>query len=374
MKTLCVIGTRPEAIKMAPVIRALRSSRGCAEVQVCVTGQHREMLDQMLELFDIRPEYDLDVMEDGQSLAGLSARLLTGLEPVVAKERPDWMLVQGDTATAVIAALVAFYHGVRVGHVEAGLRTGHKRQPFPEEMNRTIVDRLADLHFAPTETARENLLREGIAPASIRMTGNTGADALHWISALPSPPEVAAWVPATSARIVLVTIHRRENLGGPIESVCGALRELAARYGDRLHIVYPLHLNPSAQFPARRILRGVSNVSLLPPLDYLSLVHLMRRAYLVLTDSGGIQEEAPALGKPVLVLREVTDRPEGVAGGAAKVIGTDRERVVAETVRLLEDPVLYQRMAQPLTLYGDGRAAQRIVEALLNAHTVDAAL
>lgn len=367
MKTLCVIGTRPEAIKTAPVVHELRRSCGSAEVKVCVTGQHREMLDQMLDLFDIRPDYDLDVMQDGQSLAGLSARLLTGLEPVVAKEKPDWMLVQGDTTSAVIAALVAYYNDVRVGHVEAGLRTGNKRHPFPEEMNRAVVDRLADLHFAPTETARQNLLREGIEPASIRVTGNTGVDALHWISALPSPPEVATWLPATSAQIVLVTMHRRENFGRPMEDVCDALRELAERYGDRVHIVYPLHLNPNAQVPARRILGRMSNVSLIPPLDYLSLVHLMKRSYLVLTDSGGIQEEAPTLGTPVLVLREVTERPEGVASGVAKVIGTDRERVVAETVRLLEDPVLHRKMARPLNLYGDGRAAERIVESLLNA-------
>lgn len=367
MKILSVIGTRPEAIKTAPVVHELRRSGGRAEVKVCVTGQHREMLDQMLSLFDLRPDYDLAVMQDGQSLADLSARLLTGLEAVVVKEKPDWMLVQGDTLTAVIGALVAFYNDVRVAHVEAGLRTGNKRQPFPEEMNRAVVDRLADLHFAPTETARQNLLREGIEPGSIRVTGNTGVDALHWVSALPSPPGVAAWVPATSARIILVTMHRRENFGPPIESICGALRELAERYGHGLQIVYPLHLNPNARAPAQRILGGMSNVSLVPPLDYLALVHLMKRSYLVLTDSGGIQEEAPALGKPVLVLREVTERPEGVASGVAKVIGTDRGRIVAETVRLLENPVLYQRMARPLSLYGDGHAAERIVEALLNA-------
>jgi UDP-N-acetylglucosamine 2-epimerase (non-hydrolysing) len=367
VKILCVIGTRPEAIKMAPVIHELRRSGGRAEVKVCVTGQHRDLLDPALSLFEIRPDYDLAVMQEGQLLADLSARVLTGLEPVVAKEQPDWMLVQGDTTTTVAAALVGFYHRVRVGHVEAGLRTGNKLQPFPEEMNRAIVDRLADLHFAPTETARQNLLREGIESTSIRVTGNTVVDAVHWVSALPSPPEVTGWVPSTSARIVLVTMHRRESFGPPIESVCGALRDLAERYGDRLQIVFPLHLNPNAQVPARRILRGISNVSLVPPLDYLSLVHLMKRSYLVLTDSGGIQEEAPALGKPVLVLREVTERPEGIASGVAKLIGTDREHVVAETARLLEDPVLHQRMSRPLNLYGDGHAARRIVEALLSA-------
>ena len=369
MKILCVVGTRPEIIKTAPVVLELRRARGRAEVKVCVTGQHREMLDQMLKLFDIRPEYDLDVMRAGQSLADLSARMLTGLQPVVAEEKPDWMLVQGDTTTTAIAALVAFYNRVRVGHVEAGLRTGNKLEPFPEEMNRAVVDRLADLHFVPTEAARQNLLREGIEPASIRLTGNTVVDALRWVSALPSPPLVAALIPDTPAQIVLVTMHRRENFGRPMESVCAALRELAGRYRDRLHIVYPLHLNPDAQSSARRILDRVPNVSLIPPLDYVSLVHLMKRAHLVLTDSGGIQEEAPALGIPVLVLREVTERPEGVASGVAKLVGTDRERVVAETVRILEDPVLHRRMARRLSLYGDGHAAERIVDALLNARS-----
>lgn len=368
VKILCIIGTRPEAIKTAPILHELRRLPSRAEVTVCLTGQHRELVNQALSLFDIQPDYDLGVMQDGQSLAGLSARLLAALDPVVAKETPDWMLVQGDTSTTVMAALVAFYHRVRVGHVEAGLRTGHKLQPFPEEMNRAVVDRLADLHFAPTETARQNLLREGIDPRSIRVTGNTVVDAVRWVSALPTPPEVAARVPATSARIILVTMHRRESFGPPIERICRALRELAERYGPGLHIVYPLHPNPNAQAPARRILSGVSGIALLPPLDYHSLVHLMKSSYLVLTDSGGIQEEAPALGKPVLVLREVTERPEGVASGVAKLIGTDRERIVAETSRLLEDPALHQRMVRPVNLYGDGHAAERIVEALLSAH------
>ena len=368
MKILFVIGTRPEAIKTAPILHELRRWPGRAEVKVCVTGQHREMLDQALSLFDIRPDYDLAVMRKGQTPADVSARMLTGLEPVVVREKPDWVLVQGDTTTTVVAALVAFYNRVRVGHVEAGLRTGNTLQPFPEEMHRAIVGRLADLHFAPTETARQNLLREGIEPARIRMTGNTVVDAVRWVSALPAPPEVAAWLPAPSARIVLVTMHRRENFGASMERVCGALRDLAERYGDRLHIVFPLHLNPNAQGPARRILSGMSNVSLVPPLDYLSLVHLMKRSHVVLTDSGGLQEEAPALGKPVLVLREVTERPEGVASGVAKVIGSDRKSVVEETTRLLEDPALHQRMARPLNLYGDGHAAERVVEALLDAH------
>lgn len=365
MKILCVIGTRPEAIKIAPILHRLRRSPDAAEVKVCVTGQHRELVDQALSLFDIQPDYDLAVMQHGQSLADLSARLLTALDPVVAKERPDWILVQGDTSTTAMAALVAVYHRVRVAHVEAGLRTGHKLQPFPEEMNRAVVDRLADLHFAPTETARQNLLREGIDPSTIRVTGNPVVDAVRWAAAMPTPAEVTARTAATSARVVLVTLHRREHLGPTMEGICGALRDLAERYGRDLQIVYPLHLNPHAQAPARRILSDVPGIALLPPLDYLSLVHLMKRSYLVLTDSGGIQEEAPALGTPVLVLREVTERPEGVTSGVAKLIGTERRRIVAETARLLEDPALRARMVGPENPYGDGHAAERIVEALL---------
>jgi UDP-N-acetylglucosamine 2-epimerase (non-hydrolysing) len=374
MKILCVVGTRPEAIKMAPVVSELRKFSDRARVKVCVTGQHREMLKQMLNLFDLRPDYDLDVMRYDQSLADVTARVVTGLQPVLIEEQPDWMLVQGDTTTTMSAALAAFYHRVRLGHVEAGLRTGNKQQPFPEEMNRAIVDRLADLHFAPTETARENLLREGIEPASIHVTGNTGVDALRWVSTLPVPSAVTPWLPTTSARIVLVTVHRRENFGPPLERICGALRALAERYGDLVRIIYPLHLNPHVHVTARRFLGCLPNVSLIPPLDYLSLVHLLKCSYLVLTDSGGLQEEAPALGKPVLVLREITERPEGVTSGAAKVIGTGRERIVAETVRLLEDPVLRERMTRTVNPYGDGHAAERIVEALLNAHVGGPAL
>ncbi len=365
MKILCVFGTRPEAIKMAPVIRELHRRQSSAQARICVTGQHRGMLDQALALFEIQPDYDLNLMRDGQSLTDVAAGVLTGLDPVLLKEQPDWVLVQGDTTTAMAAGLAAFYHRVKVGHVEAGLRTGNKLHPFPEEINRRIVDSLCDLHFAPTERARQNLLRDGIEEASIRVTGNTVIDALHWVTALPATAPLAAWVPPPSTRLVLVTAHRHENFGPPLLNICRALREIAERYRGGVHLVYSVHLNPNVRGPVYRLLADAPNITLLPPLGYVELVRLLKRAYLVLTDSGGIQEEAPGLGKPVLVLREVTERPEAVEAGTVKVIGTDRERIVAELARLLEDRVEYERMARAVNPYGDGHAAERIVQALL---------
>jgi UDP-N-acetylglucosamine 2-epimerase (non-hydrolysing) len=367
MKVLCVFGTRPEAIKMAPVIRELRKHPDRVAVRVCVTGQHREMLDQVLALFDIAPDHDLEIMRPDQSLTELTASALTRLDPVVASERPDWVVVQGDTTTAMAAALVAFYHGVRVAHVEAGLRSWNRLHPFPEEVNRRIADGLADLHFAPTDVARQNLLREGLDGSTVVVTGNTVIDALHWVAALPAPADLEALVPPNGTRLLLVTAHRRESFGPGMEAICHALRDLATRYGDGVRILYPVHLNPRVREPVQRLLGGVTNVALLPPLDYLRLVHLMKRAYLVLTDSGGIQEEAPGLGKPVLVLREVTERPEAVAAGTARVVGTSRERVVDEAARLLDDPAEYRRMARAVNPFGDGHAAARIVAAMLAA-------
>ncbi len=369
LKILSIFGTRPEAIKMAPVVRELAQPAHRAQFHsvVCVTAQHREMLDQVLRLFDVCPDYDLDLMRENQSLASLTARVLEGLDPIVAREAPDWLLVQGDTTTVLAAALAGYYHRVRVGHVEAGLRTGNKYHPYPEEINRRVASCLGDLHFAPTETARANLLREGIAPETIRVTGNPVIDALQWVVSLPFDldrlgiPELAD----PRCRVVLLTAHRRENFGKPIEDICQAVRELAERYQGRLHIVYPVHLNPNIQEPVKRLLSGVDHVSLIPPLDYLALVHLMKRAELVLTDSGGIQEEAPGLGKPVLVLREVTERPEAVAAGTVRVVGTDRDRIVAEAVRLLDDRTEYDKMARAVNPYGDGHAAERICQALL---------
>lgn len=373
MKILSVFGTRPEAVKMAPIVRLLAGTMG-VESRVCVTAQHRQMLDQVLNLFDIQPDYDLDLMRDDQSLAELSAAIFTHLDRVLADFQPDWVLAQGDTTTVAITSLLAYYRRVRFGHVEAGLRTRDKWQPFPEEINRRVAGVVADLHFAPTDWARQNLLREGVDDSIVKVTGNPVIDALNVVKQQPEPREVAELLQqldlSTSrpsdqqtSKLILVTAHRRENFGQPLEDICEALKQLAAR-GD-VEIVYPVHLNPNVQGPVHRLLDGVAHVILLPPLDYLPLVHLMKRAKLILTDSGGIQEEAPAFGIPALVLREVTERPEGVAAGALKLVGTAAPRIVEETRRLLDDSSEYEKMARASNPYGDGHAAERIVEALL---------
>jgi UDP-N-acetylglucosamine 2-epimerase (non-hydrolysing) len=365
IKVLSIFGTRPEAIKMAPVVKELEKHPADVVSRVCVTAQHREMLDQVLELFEITPDYDLDLMRENQSLAEITARVFTDLDPVIAAEQPDWVLVQGDTTTVMAASLVAFYHQVKVGHVEAGLRTGDKWQPFPEEVNRKVAGVVADAHFAPTTTARDNLLREGVAPEAIYVTGNPVIDALTMAAEMDydlaeGPLPEIPW----EQRILLVTAHRRENHGQPLENVCTALLEIAERYDD-VHVVYPVHLNPNVQEPVHRLLGDHRQITLLPPLDYLPLVQIMKRSHLVLTDSGGIQEEAPGLGKPVLVLRDVTERPEAVAAGTVQLVGTDRERIVGEATALLDDDGVYQQMAQAVNPYGDGRAAKRIVDTLL---------
>ncbi len=398
MKILSVFGTRPEAVKMAPVVRQLAQTPGSVS-RVCVTAQHRQMLDQVLELFDIQPDYDLNLMREDQSLAEVSAAIFTHLDPVLTDFQPDWVLAQGDTTTVAIASLLAYYHRIRFGHVEAGLRTRDKWQPFPEEINRRVASVVADLHFAPTEWARQNLLREGIDDSIIKVTGNPVIDALHVVRQQPEPPEVIELLqrirlasvtarneavsssargllrredhsPRTSSpqgndgkNLILVTAHRRENFGQPLENICEALKQIAAR-GD-VEIVYPVHLNPHVQEPVHRLLDGVPHITLLPPLDYLPLVHLMKRARLILTDSGGIQEEAPAFGVPALVLREVTERPEGVAAGVLKLVGTATPRIVQEANRLLDDASAHAEMARASNPYGDGQAARRIVEALL---------
>ncbi len=376
MKVLSVFGTRPEAVKMAPVVRQLKQTAGI-ESRVCVTAQHRQMLDQVLRLFQIEPDYDLDLMREDQGLAELSAAIFTHLDPVLAAYEPDWVLVQGDTTTVAIAALLAYYRRVRVGHVEAGLRTFDKWQPFPEEINRRVAGVTADLHFAPTEWTRNNLLREGVDEKLIAVTGNPVIDALQFVAQQPEPETVGKLVErlgvvsrrpkverGTSRRLILVTAHRRENFGRPLEAICEALRELAAR-GD-VEIVYPVHLNPNVQEPVHRLLDNAAHIHLMPPLDYLPLVHLMKHAELILTNSGGIQEEAPAFGIPVLVLREVTERPEGVEAGTVKVVGTDTRRIVEEAQCLLDDHAAYARMAQAANPYGDGHAAEKIVQALLD--------
>ncbi len=369
MKVLSVFGTRPEAIKMAPVIQELRKYADEIEALTCVTAQHREMLDQVLNLFGIRPDYDLNVMADNQTPTQVAAAVLAGMEPILQRERPDWVLVQGDTTTVAATALAAFYAGVKVGHVEAGLRTHDKWHPFPEEINRRIAGVIADLHFAPTERSRRNLLREGVADAQVLVTGNTVIDALHWVADLPfdvsSLPLPSPVFDNPNIRLILVTAHRRENFGKPLENICMALRDIAERFKESVHVVYPVHLNPNVHAVVHRWLDGVPNITLLPPLEYLPLVHIMKRAYLILTDSGGIQEEAPSLGKPVLVLREVTERPEAIEAGTVKLVGTDRKRIVSEVIRLLEDEFVYHQMAQSVNPYGDGQASRRIVSALL---------
>jgi UDP-N-acetylglucosamine 2-epimerase (non-hydrolysing) len=367
MRVLTVFGTRPEAVKMAPVVQELKRTPGI-EVCVCVTAQHRQMLDQVLTLFEIRPDIDLDLMQEDQSLAELSAAIFTHLDPVLAHVRPDWMLVQGDTTTSAVASLLAYYRRIRVGHVEAGLRTHDKWQPFPEEINRRVTGVIADLHFAPTEWARHNLLAESVPEAAVVVTGNPVIDALQAVAARPEPEETARLleklgIGAQGKRLILVTAHRRENFGEPLENICAALRELAGR-GD-VEIVYPVHLNPNVQTPVHHLLDGVAHVSLLPPQDYLPLVHLMKRAALILTDSGGIQEEAPAFGVPVLVLRAVTERPEGVEAGVLTLVGTDDRLIVREASRLLDDPAAYASMARAVNPFGDGHAAARIVQTLL---------
>lgn len=370
VRVLTVVGTRPEAIKMAPVVRELRSRGRAVRVTICSTGQHREMLAQAFDLFGLQPDTDLAVMEPDQTLSGLTARLLVELDRTIGELRPDWLLAQGDTTTVMAASLAAFYRGVRFGHVEAGLRTGDLGSPFPEEMNRRVADLLAHLYFAPTARARDALLAEGVPAERVLLTGNTVVDALLDVSGRPfdwSGSPLAA-IPE-DAPMVLVTAHRRESFGQPFANLCRALRDLAIGFAARgVHFVYPVHLNPNVQAPARAILGGLDNLHLLPPLDYLSLVNVMKRSLLILTDSGGIQEEAPGLRVPVLVMRETTERPEGVEAGVVRLVGTDRETIVREASRLLADESARAAMRTEENPYGDGRAAKRIVDALLE-HT-----
>ncbi len=369
IKVLSVFGTRPEAVKMAPIIGQLNQTADI-ESCVCVTAQHRQMLDQVLELFQIKPDYDLDLMRDGQSLAQISASIFTHLDPILADFQPDWVLVVGDTATVVTTSLLTYFRRIKLGHVEAGLRTYNKWHPFPEEINRRIATVIADLHFAPTEWSKGNLLREGVDEKNILVTGNSVIDALNFVVKQPEPQEITRLLerletnkPGTR-KLILVTAHRRENFGQPLENICCAIKELASR-GD-VEIVYPVHLNPNVQEPVNRILKGTPHITLLPPLDYLPMVHLMKNATLILTDSGGLQEEAPSLGVPVLVMRETTERPEGVEAGTLKVVGTETNHIVHAARRLLDDPAAYAEMAKAANPYGDGHAAERIVNALLS--------
>lgn len=409
MKILSVFGTRPEAVKMAPIVRLLNQTKGI-ESRVCVTAQHRQMLDQVLELFQIKPDYDLDLMREGQSLAQLTAGIFLHLDPVLEEVRPDWVLAVGDTTTVVTTCQLAFYRRIKFGHVEAGLRTHNKWHPFPEEINRRLATTMADLHFAPTTWSQGNLLREGVNEKDIVVTGNPVIDALKFVSEQPAPDLVVELlnrlgvesdsresdsresdsresdsqesnslesdsletmrletmrlktIRLKTKKLILVTAHRRENFGQPIENICRALEEIASR-GD-VEIVYPVHLNPNVQEPVNRILKDVKGITLLPPLDYLPLAHLMKRSTLILTDSGGLQEESPTFGVPVLVLRETTERPEGIEAGTLKLVGTETSHIVREANRLLDDESEYAKMAKASNPYGDGHAAERIVEAL----------
>nr|WP_281253314.1 UDP-N-acetylglucosamine 2-epimerase (non-hydrolyzing) [Sphingomonas ginsenosidimutans] len=370
MKAMLVFGTRPEAIKMAPLaLRLIADPR--FDCRICVTGQHRQMLDQVLRIFALEAAYDLSIMRPNQDLSDVTSAVLLGMRDVFRAFTPDIVLVHGDTATTFAATLAAYYHQIPVGHVEAGLRTHNLYSPWPEEANRKLTGALAALHFAPTESSAQNLHREGVAPASVTVTGNTVIDALlqvverlHTDGALVDG--IAGGLPALAPnrRMILVTGHRRESFGGGFERICEALARIAGRFPD-VDIVYPVHLNPSVQEPVNRLLAGIANIHLIEPQDYLPFVYLMNRSYLVLTDSGGVQEEAPSLGKPVLVMRDTTERPEAVAAGTVRLVGTDVERIVAEIERLLTDEAAYAAMSFAHNPYGDGAACGRIVEGLL---------
>jgi len=368
MKVLSVFGTRPEAIKMAPVVKAMERHPAGIAGKLCVTAQHRGMLDQVLSLFGIEPDYDLNVMRPGQSPLEVAIAVMAGLEPIVAKEKPDWVLVQGDTTTVMATAVTGFYARAKVGHLEAGLRTFSRHSPFPEEINRRLTSVAADLHFAPTLRARQNLLLEGVADERILVTGNTVIDALHQVAALEYDPSSGPLADVRFARkIMLATSHRRENFGKPLENICEAIAYIADEHADELEIVFSVHPNPEVQGMVYRRLGDHPNVRLFPPLDYMPFVYLLKRAHLVLTDSGGVQEEAPGLGKPVLVLREVTERPEAVEAGTVRLVGTNRLRIVEAVERLLSDEREYARMSRAVNPYGDGHAALRVVDAMLEA-------
>ncbi|WP_019528823.1 non-hydrolyzing UDP-N-acetylglucosamine 2-epimerase [Dasania marina] len=370
MKILTVFGTRPEAIKMAPLVRALAANNNI-ESKVCVTAQHREMLDQVLELFEIKPEYDLNIMKPGQGLTDVTCNILQGLKSVLAEFKPDYVLVHGDTSTTLSAALAAYYQQIPVGHVEAGLRTGNIYSPWPEEANRKLTGALAKYHFAPTYGSKANLLKEGVAEESIIVTGNTVIDALLEIkekieksASLRSKLEQLFPFVSKERKLILITGHRRESFGGGFERICEAIAALAKKHPD-VQFLYPVHLNPNVQEPVNRLLSDLENVILIEPQDYLPFVYLMYRSYIILTDSGGIQEEGPSLGKPVLVMRETTERPEAVDAGTVKLVGTDVKVIVESVSALLTNKDEYKRMSYAHNPYGDGKACQRIVEAMV---------
>ena len=366
LKVMTVFGTRPEAIKMAPLVKELAEDTEFVTARVAVTAQHREMLDQVLDFFQIKPDYDLNIMQTRQSLTGITVRVLEGLEEVLATEKPDVVLVHGDTSTTMAASLAAFYQQISVGHVEAGLRTGNKYAPYPEEMNRRIAGVVADIHFAPTVEARANLLREGVAAEKIFVTGNTAIDALLAVAENEGPFSMPLLnqLPYTEKKIIVVDAHRRENLGKPMENICWALHSLVTQHDD-LEIVFSVHRNPAVAEPVEAILGDVPRVHRVDPLEYVEWARLMKKSWLVITDSGGLQEEAPALGKPVLLLRDTTERPEALKAGTVKMVGTEKEAICSAVKELLLQPGRYDTMAQATNPYGDGQASRRIREALL---------
>jgi UDP-N-acetylglucosamine 2-epimerase (non-hydrolysing) len=359
-----VFGTRPEAIKMAPVIKELDKYPDMLDPVIVVTAQHRQMLDQVLEIFEIKPDYDLGIMEENQTLASIVTKSLQGLEEIIVREKPDMVLVQGDTSTTFVAGLAAYYHKIPLGHVEAGLRTFDKWRPYPEEINRRLTTTLADLHFAPTERAVSNLLAEGVARSSISLTGNTVIDALLEVAKKKFNLDKAGVKLNPDRKTVLVTAHRRESFGKPMQNICQAVSRLAKDYKE-IEVVLPVHKNPNVRKTVSEILGSISNVGLTEPLDYMPFVHLMKASYIILTDSGGVQEEAPSLGKPVLVMREKTERPEAIAAGAVKLVGMDEEVIYNEAKNLLVDRSTYDKMSRAVNPYGDGHAAERIAKSIL---------
>ncbi len=367
LKVLTVFGTRPEAIKMAPLIAELERHPDRIVNRNCLTGQHKDMVAPLIDLFGIRVDYDLQLMRENQTLEHITVSVLQEVGRILREETFDLLLVQGDTTTSMAAALAAFYAGVKIGHVEAGLRTFDKQNPYPEESNRKMIDAMADMFFAHTSLAKQHLLNEGIADGAIDVTGNTVIDALLDVAARPYSfhGTPLASLPFDQKKLVLVTAHRRESFGGPFESMCQGLRELALKYPEDIVLVYPVHRNPNVRAVVNRVLADIENVRLVDPLDYMPLVHLMKRCHLVLTDSGGLQEEAPSLGKPVLVMRKTTERQEGVAAGTVKLVGTDAAEIVREASRLIDDPEAYRMMATQINPYGDGLASSRIVQRIL---------
>ncbi len=368
IKVLVIFGTRPEAVKMAPIIKSLKNDEEYFDTKICVTAQHREMLDQVLRIFEIKPDYDLNIFKSGQTLTEITCRALMGLEGVIEDFKPDIVLVQGDTSTVFSGALAAFYHQVKIGHVEAGLRSGNMYSPYPEEANRKLTGIITDFHFAPTETSKENLLNEGYDEEKLYVTGNTSIDALKWVidKDYKFEDEILNNIDFENKKVILLTAHRRENIGEPMENIFSALRDVLQKNPDA-EVIYPMHLNPKVREIAREVFKDTKGVYLIEPLDYLPFTNLMSKCYMVVTDSGGVQEEAPSLGKPVLVVRRETERPEGVEAGTARLVGTERDVIFGEADKLLNDDTEYKKMANAVNPYGDGSAAEHIVKAIKEA-------